>query len=578
MKKIISFLLIVTILSAMLPLSALADVDSGYCGKNTTWTFNPSSGTLTISGQGKTDGYIWHSMIMDRPWNAYLEDIVSVVVENGVTHIGDGAFYYFENLKNVVIAESVCSIGDSTFSSCENLTSITLPYSVTHIGSGAFSCCTNLSEISLPNSLTSIGKNAFRECTSLTKIALPDSVESIEYWAFYDCINLKDVTVSKNLSNFGSNVFWNCENIIYNKYENGIYLGTQSNDYSLLISIEDKTVSEFNIHPETTVIGAQVFYNCANLTSVNMPDGLIGIGSSAFSECSNLKNIDLPSNLVYLGANAFDSCSNLEGTITIPSGITEIQDGTFANCANLSKIIIPQSVVIVDCNFSGCEKLEYNQYDNGLYLGNENNPYSALITTVSEEITSCIIHPDVNAIGHFAFWHSNITSITIPDKITTLSVSIYDCPYLTTVILPKNLKSFSGGFCECFALKDIVIPKSVEYLDAYNMFDSCINLTDIYCEAESQPEGWDEHWLNDEYCPSHDESIVHWGYTPKIGDPNNDGALTATDYLMLKKIVFGSLSTESLKDTQSSFERCDITGDGKITAADYFKLKKIIMS
>ncbi len=173
----------------------------------------------------------------------------------------------------------------------------------------------------------------------------------------------------------------------------------------------------------------------------------------------------------------------------------------------------------------------------------------------------------------------DILSIVVEDGITHIGDGAFiGCSNVQKIIIPQSVCSMGNSpFSGCISLKDIVIPASVKYLGA-NIFESCSSLTDIYCEAESQPEGWDEHWLNDEYCPSHDESIVHWGYTPKIGDPNNDGALTAADYLMLKKIVFSSLSTESLKDVQSSFKRCDVTGDGKITAIDYLKLKKMIMA
>ncbi len=173
----------------------------------------------------------------------------------------------------------------------------------------------------------------------------------------------------------------------------------------------------------------------------------------------------------------------------------------------------------------------------------------------------------------------DILSITVEDGITHIGDGAFiGCTNVQKIIIPQSVCSMGNNpFSGCISLKDIVIPDSVKYLGT-NIFESCSSLTDIYCEAESQPEGWDEHWLIAEHFPSFDESMVHWGYTPKIGDPNNDGALTATDYLMLKKIVFSGLSTENLKDTQSSFKRCDVTGDGKITASDYFKLKTMIMS
>ena len=163
MKKL--FTLIVAICATTL---AWAD-DSGSCGENVTYSFVESTGILTISGTGTMEDFTSASKV---PWNAYLSSIKKVVINNGVTSIGQYAFY-----------------------GCTGLTSVTIPNSVTSIGRYAFSGCTGLTSITIGNGVTSIEGVAFRNCTGLTSITIPNSVISIEDHAFYGCTGLTSMTV-----------------------------------------------------------------------------------------------------------------------------------------------------------------------------------------------------------------------------------------------------------------------------------------------------------------------------------------------------------------------------------------------
>ena len=126
-------------------------IDSGKCGDNAEWTLL-KNGTLIISGSGDMYNYEYDSR-KDRPstdWYCYREDIKKVEIEEGITRIGDDAFFKCENLKNITIPESVTSIGNNTFGICSNLTDITIPESVTVIGNYAFSYCHSLKTIKIP--------------------------------------------------------------------------------------------------------------------------------------------------------------------------------------------------------------------------------------------------------------------------------------------------------------------------------------------------------------------------------------------------------------------------------------------
>ena len=142
---------------------------NGTCGENVTWSFNESTGALTISGIGAMNDYDYDN----RPWEKYEDNIKKVVINNGVTTIGEYAFF-----------------------SCYSLTSITIPDSVTTIGDFAFAYCDSLTSVTIPDSVTTIGYRAFDDCDSLTSVIIPDSVTTIGDWAFDYCDSLTDVYYS----------------------------------------------------------------------------------------------------------------------------------------------------------------------------------------------------------------------------------------------------------------------------------------------------------------------------------------------------------------------------------------------
>ena len=121
---------------ALLPMMAMAD-NSGSCGDNVTWTYTESTKTLTIQGSGAMENYY----VGSTPWYDFRTNIQIIVIEDGVTSIGEAAFY-----------------------GCSGLTSVTIPNSVTSIGSGAFYYCSGLTSVTIPNSVTSIRESAFAYC------------------------------------------------------------------------------------------------------------------------------------------------------------------------------------------------------------------------------------------------------------------------------------------------------------------------------------------------------------------------------------------------------------------------------
>ena len=183
----------------------------------------------------------------------------TVVIPDGVTSIGNMAFYCCSGLASITIPNSVTSIHDHAFDGCSSLTGITIPESVTRIGNNAFYFCTSLTSVIISGGVKSIGDDAFSRCSDLESIIIPDSVTSIGDFAFYECSDLTNITLP-----------------------------------SSIISIGDNT-----------------FDDCTSLTSIDIPEGVVNIGAWAFCGCKRLTNVTIPDSVTSIGLEAFEGCKKL---------------------------------------------------------------------------------------------------------------------------------------------------------------------------------------------------------------------------------------------------------------------------
>lgn len=213
LATILTLTMIISLLSAF-TLNVSAAETSGTAD-NLTWSFDETTGTLTISGSGKMSDYNGGT----APWSVdYKYKTKSVIIEDGVTYIGGAAFSYMTNMKSITIASSVTAIGNNVFQGCASLESITIPSSVTTIGSHVFMGCTKLKNVEIPSSVTSIGSWAFNKCYALTDIEIPSSITTISGYMFYQCTALTNVTIPSSVTKINGSAFASCTKLATVKY------------------------------------------------------------------------------------------------------------------------------------------------------------------------------------------------------------------------------------------------------------------------------------------------------------------------------------------------------------------------
>lgn len=256
-------------------------------------------------------------------------------------------------------------------------------------------------------------------------------------------------------------------------------------------------------------IGGGAFRDCSSLTSIELPDSIMGIGYGAFSGCYGLTNIVIPDGVTYIGHYAFEYCYRLK-SITLPDGATSIGDFAFKGCSSLTSIVIPKGVTSIGIRaLRGCNAFvsiqvdednpNYTSVDDVLYTkdktkliycpeGKKEVEILSSVTSIEEGafegcsgLTSITLPDGVTSIGNGAFEDcSSLTSIDLPDSVKNIGYFAFeDCRSLTSIVIPKGVTSIEPGtFYECRALASVVIPDGVTSIDG-NAFYSCNALTSI---------------------------------------------------------------------------------------------------
>ena len=193
-------------------------IDSGSCGKNATWELY-KDGTLYIKGTGAMQDYNWNYnettkiVTTGAPWHdSHSASVKKLVVEDGITSIGNEAFSDCESLVSAELAEGITSIGDGTFTACRDLEKINIPNSVTSIGYDAFYSCWALTSLELPSGLSKLESSAV-SFTAIKELTVPHGVKVVDsYLAAYND-NLTTVTLEEGVEEIWHRAFWGCEKL-----------------------------------------------------------------------------------------------------------------------------------------------------------------------------------------------------------------------------------------------------------------------------------------------------------------------------------------------------------------------------
>ena len=296
------------------------------CGDYLYWSFNSTTGELIISGTGDMDNYN-----ISAPWYSHRNNITSISLPDGITHIGDYAFRNCIGLTTIIIPNSVTSIGERAFSGCRGLTSVTIPNSVTLIGNQAFDGCSSVHTVIFEdgNAVLDFSPSAFSDCPIETLYVGRDVLSSLAIRNSGTIRTaLMQVTIGNYVTAIPDDAFYRCTGLTSITIPNGV-----------------------------TSIGNSAFRDCVGLTEIIIPEGVTGIGDDAFRGCSGLTSVTLPNSITSIGRGSFRDCSNLT-SITIPELVISIGSYTFGGCIGLTEITIPENVISIDRNaFNGCTGL-----------------------------------------------------------------------------------------------------------------------------------------------------------------------------------------------------------------------------
>ncbi|MBQ6502159.1 MAG: leucine-rich repeat protein [Mogibacterium sp.] len=224
-------------------------IDMGTCGTDLTWKVD-TTGTLTISGTGKMSNYYENS----APWSkdSTKRKITSIVIEEGVTSIGNYAFYKATNATSISIPSTVTTIGTGAFYGCWKLLAITIPDGVKKINRHTFCECKALVNLSLPDGLTTIDGEAFSGCQAIETIVIPDTVTELGERMFVNCLKLNSIVLPPGIETISDEMFRDCG------------------------------FTSFTVPDTVTSIGWQAFGYTTKLASITIPESVTSIDKNAF--------------------------------------------------------------------------------------------------------------------------------------------------------------------------------------------------------------------------------------------------------------------------------------------------------
>lgn len=457
-------------------LEDVTPVTAGTCGANAVWTFEDD--TLTVSGTGAMTSY---SSKNDTPWAALADQIKSIIVDDGITSIGNNAFAGCENAEDASIGEDVTAIGVNAFSGCSSIVSFSMPASVTSIGNYAFNNCSDLQAIVFDgSSVPTLAPNAFANTTidAIYKASWPSFIKG----------------------NYGGHTTWLVDYVAGSCGATSFTLGLGYLSISGSGSIRGYSkgqapwyqyrdeIRSISLGNGVTSIGNFAFFGCENVTEVTLGSRTASIGISAFYGCTSLAEIEFPSALTSIGAYAFSNCSGLTDLTFTGSSVPTIADTGFNTVK--AKALYPENAAWAE--------FAKNGYGGAIYW--TDNPEEEIIGgSCGNQAAWILVDGTLTLYGQGGVrsygaktqvpWYEyreQITSIVVEDGITSLgNYQFMGCENVTSVYLSNTLRKICvNAFSTCRSLTTITIPATVTDIYAY-AFNKCSSLQNVIFEGEA---------------------------------------------------------------------------------------------
>ena len=334
-----------------------------------TWKYNASTFTLTISGTGVTDNYETSKL---PEWiTLYKSSLKSVVVESGVTEIGNYTFANCTNLQTVTFASTVKSIGNYAFRGCTSLKNVTLPNNLTSIGTGAF-YDSAITSIKIPSKVTYIGSFAFANnygltsvyynaakctragssegpifynCPYISKVAIDNSVKLIPAYTFAFLSGISSVDIPESVTDIGEYAFGKCTNLSVINFNAKSCENAGSASYPAFSGCTK--VITVNIGENVRVIPSYAFETLSQIKKITLPDSVTTIGDYAFYNCLLLEDIKIQDKVSSIGKMAFGNCVNIK-TFNVPILLNHIGERAFYNCSSLTSLTLDETVTNIE--------------------------------------------------------------------------------------------------------------------------------------------------------------------------------------------------------------------------------------